>query len=153
MLELTRSKLVFSAALLLTAIAIIFYANAGMNNSGIYIHVNGHAFEQHGTQVNEAFNCIKKNGTKVVLSEKISRNLHWICIDPFTLTVYDIITSYLTKTVDHPAGEAKLVTAYSPESNTLGKTMFDWYLEHLQITKEAIIVNLRGFPGSMFFGP
>ncbi len=119
----------------------------------IYIHVNGHAFENHtGEDVNGAFKCLQKNGSKVVMSEKSSRNLHWICIDPVTLTLYDVITTFLTKTIDHPAGEADLVTAYIPKVKS-GADALSFYVSKLGAAKEAIIVGLRAFPGNFFVGP
>ncbi len=123
------------------------------NVSEIYIHMNGHAFENHtAEEVNGGFNCLQKNGSKVVMSEKLSRRLHWICIDPITLTLYDVITTFLTKTIEHPQGEADLVTAYIPK---LGESsdITSFYVSKLGAAKEAIIVGLRAYPGNFFVGP
>lgn len=156
--SLTSNKIVLSVAFVVLAVAIIlFSALANMNtvsSSGIYIHVQrGHAFEDHGAQVNEAFKCMQRNGSKTVMSEKLTRNLHWICLDPITNVLYDIITTFLTKTIEHPAGEATLITAYAP-SNYLGiSDELTTYIANLSSIKEAIIVGLRAFPGNIFFGP
>ena len=100
------SRIIFALVLIsiLITTSLVLFQQKGV--AGIYIHVTGHAFTNHGNvDVNEAFNCMRKNGTSAVMSEKDSRNLHWLCVDPVTLTLYDIITTYLTKTIDHPAGE------------------------------------------------
>lgn len=145
------------SGLVILAIALVLIFVSPLFNtqtvSQIYIKVNGHAFKSHPAEdVNSAFECMSKNGTKLVMSEKGSRNLHWICVDPVSFILYDVITTFLTKTIERPSGQANLVTAYIPES-TVGRTTLEWYVEHLMATKEAIIVNLRAFPGNIFFGP
>ncbi len=140
--------------LILALTSLVVYNQAFKTNvSEIYIHVNGHAFEGHvADDVNGGFKCLQKNGSKVVMSEKETRRLHWICIDPITLTLYDVITTFLTKTIEHPQGEADLVTAYVP-SISEKVDVISFYVEKLGAVKEAIIVGLRAYPGNFFVGP
>jgi hypothetical protein len=104
---------------------------------------NGHAWVRHGIEATEAQRCVRNNGTSAVMSEFNSRNLHLLCIDPNTSSLFDIIVSRVYNAMDG-GKQADMITGYKPTTQDLSayvKGMFD----------KAKLVNLHFEPGEINF--
>ncbi len=112
---------------------------------------SGHAWQRHGSeQVTEALRCVNENGTKFIISENFTRNLHLLCEDKEGNQFVVIITK-IAKSIDKfRNATAELVTAFKLEHGaTLGS-----YIQNEVITySKGIVVKLNFRAGEIFFMP
>jgi len=76
---------------ILLVIAILVYAI-------IRVTVSSHAYLAHGPEAEQTRNCIQQNGVWKAYREAKSNTFHWLCKDPATNTIYDLIVEKLTET-------------------------------------------------------
>lgn len=165
-------SLAFAGILLLVAIAFsggmsVSYPQAGSTititqddsllavNATIVEVVNGHAWERHGTQVNDAFKCLNDKGstksfkTFGMTDEKgnfIPTNL-WLCYDGDNW--YAIITTALEKVGGNRIG--RLVTAYMVDKTKF--STIDSFITAVTNQWRAIPINFIIEAGSVFLQP
>jgi hypothetical protein len=77
--------------LVLLAIAILAYAV-------IRVTMGSHAYLAHGPEAEQTRNCIQQNGVWKAYREPKSNTFHWLCQDPVTGTIFDLIVEKLTET-------------------------------------------------------
>jgi|SRR5688500_12996170 len=79
----------------------------------ITVYLRSHATDTHGEDAVQARNCIQNNGVWKVYQQPKSRDgniFHWLCMDPQTGTVFDMIVeklnemTYQEKTAFKPKG-------------------------------------------------
>src|SRR5215207_4938418 len=73
----------------LLAIAILLYAIIRVIHSS-------HAYLAHGPEAEQTRNCIQQNGVWKAYREPKSNTFHWLCKDPLTGTIFDLIVEKLT---------------------------------------------------------
>ncbi len=112
---------------------------------------NSHAWQRHGDeQVTAALRCLNENGTKFVISENDTRNLHLLCEDDEG-NQFVVIIKKIKKSIDvFKNATSELVTAFKLEHGaTLGS-----YIQNEVITfSKGIVVKLNFLPGEIFFMP
>ena len=91
--------------LILLAIALLAYAV-------IRVIVGSHAYLSHGPEAEQTRNCIQQNGIWKAYREPKSNTFHWLCLDPATNTVLDMIVEKLTETAYREK------TAFRPKDGT-----------------------------------
>jgi hypothetical protein len=94
---------VFLFALL--ALAILLYAI-------IQVIQSSHADLAHGPEAEQTRNCIQQNGVWKAYREPKNNTFHWLCQDPATGTVFDLIVEKLTETTYREK------TAFRPKDGT-----------------------------------
>lgn len=112
---------------------------------------SSHAWQRHGDdQVTAALRCINENGTKFVISENDTRNLHLLCEDKDG-NQFVVIIRKIKKSIDtFKNATSELVTAFKLEHGaSLGS-----YIQNEVITfSKGIVVKLNFLPGEVFFMP
>jgi hypothetical protein len=64
--------------------------------AAITISLRSHATDVHGDHAIQARNCIKNSGVWKAYQEPKNPNIyHWLCQDPVTKTIYDMIVEKL----------------------------------------------------------
>lgn len=131
------------------------------------VFVTGSHATAHPTS-NAAMRCLSQNGNVAAFSEFGSWNLHLLCWDRTTKTLYDVIVARINRFVKQSENfNTHLKTAYAPltESGYVPETVqsavssgdkmgqISWYLEHLKDTIGGKIVGLEFAPGEIFFMP
>lgn len=91
--------------LILLATAILIYAM-------IQVIESSHAYLSHGPEAEQTRNCIQKNGVWKAYREPKSNTFHWLCKDPVTDTIFDLIVEKLTET------RYREKTAFRPKDGT-----------------------------------
>lgn len=128
----------------------LLYANAT-----IVEVISGHAWANHGTQVNDAFKCLNDKGstrsfkTFGMVDESgnpIPTNL-WLCFDGKDW--YAIITTTLEKVGGNRIG--RLVTAYLVDKSKFGT--IDAFISEIKTSWRAIEINFIIEAGSVFLSP
>jgi hypothetical protein len=77
--------------LLLFAIAILAYAI-------IQVIQSSHADLAHGPEAEQTRDCIQKNGVWKAYHQPKSNTFHWLCRDPVSGSVFDLIVEKLSET-------------------------------------------------------
>ena len=90
---------------LLLALAILVYAI-------IQVTQGSHAYLAHGVEAEHTRNCIQKYGVWKAYQEPQSNTFHWLCQDPVTGTIFDLIVEKLTET------QYREKTAFRPKDGT-----------------------------------
>lgn len=112
------------------------------------VKVTAHGWERHGAEATEAIRCLTNNGTTTVLSEKNSRNLHLICIDPNTGNAYVAIIERIRKYSDSMQNAtSRLITAFKLTNVTVEQYV-TW-----ETTVKSIVVRVAFKAGELFFTP
>lgn len=107
-----------------------------------------HAWDRHGVDATEAIKCLTRNGTAGVLSEKNSRNLHLLCVDPETGSAYVVVIERIRRYADTlQTATSKLVTAFKLTDVTL-EQYITW-----ETSLKCIVVRLSFYAGELFFTP
>ena len=107
---------------------------------------NAHAWKHEGAT--DALRCLTQNGTWKVLSEKESRNVHLICIDPKTGEAFVAIIAKILRYKD----DARNATTFLYTAFKLVDETADKYVEY-ETQFKAIVINLRFTAGELFFTP
>ena len=63
----------------------------------IAVYLNRHATDRHGDEANQARNCIRNNGVWQVYKEPGNNIHHWLCKDPVTGTIFDLIVEKINE--------------------------------------------------------
>lgn len=122
----------------------------GLHSTGynVDVKVGTHAWQRHGKDATDAIRCLTNNGTTAVLSEKSSRNLHLLCVDPQTGSAYVAVIERIRRYTDTMNNaSSKLITAFKLENVTI-EQYITW---ETQI--KAIVVRLTFAAGELFFKP
>jgi hypothetical protein len=115
---------------------------AGYN---VDVTVQAHAWQRHNEEATAAIRCLTNNGTSYVLSEKNSRNLHLICVDPSTGDTYVAVIERIQKYADTlKNATSRLITAF--KSHVPAAQYIEWETAH-----KAISVRLMFKAGELFF--
>lgn len=123
-------------------------ASARSMQMNVDVQVKAHAWDRHGGEATDAIRCLTNNGTTMVLSEKNSRNLHLICVDPKTGEAWVVIIERILKYADTLVNAtSKLITAFKLADVTVEQYV-TW---ETQI--KSIVVRLQFLPGELFFKP
>lgn len=119
--------------------------NAGYN---VDVKIQPHAWRRHNTEATDAIRCLTNHGTFQVLSEKNSRNLHLICIDPNTQEAWVVIIERIRRYSDTlQNATSKMITAFKLNDVTVVQYVA-W-----ETKVKAIAVNLVFRAGELFFMP
>jgi hypothetical protein len=73
---------------------------------------SSHANLSHGPEAEQARNCIQQNGVWKAYREPRSNTFHWLCKDPATGTIFDLIVEKLNET------QYREKTAFRPKDGT-----------------------------------
>lgn len=118
---------------------------AGYN---VDVKVGSHAWQRHGEAATEAIKCLTNNGTTAVLSEKNTRNLHLLCVDPNTGNAYVVVIERIRRYADTlQNATSKLVTAFKLTDVTVEQYV-TW-----ETAIKCIVVRLSFKAGELFFTP
>lgn len=118
---------------------------AGMN---VDVKVQPHAWKRHNQEATDAIRCLTNNGTHSVLSEKNSRNLHLICVDPNTQQAWVVIIERIRRYSDTLTNAtSKMITAFELKDVTVAQYI-TW-----ETTVKSIVVRLAFKAGELFFSP
>ena len=118
---------------------------AGMN---VDVKVQPHAWKRHNTEATDAIRCLTNNGTHSVLSEKNSRNLHLICVDPNTQQAWVVIIERIRRYSDTLTNAtSKMITAFELKDVTVAQYI-TW-----ETNVKSIVVRLAFKAGELFFAP
>ena len=90
---------------ILLAAAILMYAT-------IQVIVSSHGYLTHGPEAEQTRDCIQQNGVWKSYREPRSNTFHWLCQDPVTGTIFDMIVEKLTET------NYREKTAFRPKDGT-----------------------------------
>ena len=90
---------------ILLVVAILAYAI-------IRVTISSHAYLAHGPEAEQTRNCIQQNGVWKAYHEPKSNTFHWLCKDPATGTIFDLIVEKLTET------QYREKTALKPKGGT-----------------------------------
>ena len=95
-----------------------------LSYAAIQVILGTHAATRHPDTYAAARDCLNKNGVwKVYQEPKPTDNtFHWLCQDPVTKTVYDMIVEKINETTYHEK------TAFMPKDGTWNK-VFRWLIE------------------------
>jgi hypothetical protein len=91
--------------LMLMTIVILVYAIIQVTSSS-------HAYISHGPEAEQTRNCIQQNGVWKAFRERKSNTFHWLCQDPVTGTIFDLIVEKITETLYREK------TAFRPKDGT-----------------------------------
>lgn len=122
----------------------------GLHATGynVDVKVGTHAWQRHGEDATAAIRCLTNNGTTSVLSEKNSRNLHLICVDPNTGSAYVAVIERIQRFSDTlQNASSRLITAFKLTDVTV-EQYITW---ETQI--KCIVVRLAFSAGELFFKP
>ena len=97
---------------ILLAIAILIYAI-------IRVTTSSHAYLAHGPEAEQTRNCIQQNGVWKAYREPKSDTFHWLCKDPTTNTIFDLIVEKISET------QYREKTAFRPKDGTWN-TVRNW---------------------------
>lgn len=112
------------------------------------VQISSHAWQRHGGDATDAIRCLTNNGTTVVLSERDSRNLHLICVDPNTGSAYVAIIERIRRYSDTlQNASSKLITAFKLTDVTVEQYVA-W-----ETSVKSIVVRLSFLAGELFFKP
>lgn len=143
---MANKGVLFNLFVILIFVLAVFMLFMEYLNAPIVINVgSAHAWLRHGAEATDALNCLKNNGTYVVLSES-SRRLHFICVDFNTGAFYDVIVSRLYRITSDWQRQADLITAMKPNVAVSVKD----YIEFVKYMYKAIEVNLKFLPEEIF---
>jgi hypothetical protein len=78
----------------------------------IQVNVSSHAYLAHGPEAEQTRNCIQQNGVWKAYREPRSNTFHWLCQDPVTGTILDMIVEKITETTYREK------TAFRPKDGT-----------------------------------
>jgi hypothetical protein len=118
---------------------------AGYN---VDVQVTAHAWDRHNTEATNAIRCLTNNGTSTILSEKGSRNLHLICIDPKTGEAWVVIIERIRRYADTlQNATSRLITAFKLTDVTV-EQYITW-----ETTVKSIVIRLSFKAGELFFKP
>lgn len=164
----------FKAFLILFLVAIIAFSVIGIGNSNKNIPsivtpyedlsvqeirvievVSGHAWQNHGVEVNSAFDCLGKNGSTKSFktfgfTDKFGKNIPtnmWMCFDGFDW--YAIVTTVFEKIGGDKV--ARLVTAYKV-SKDLFPTIDDFF-KYIGEKWGAVAITYSIEAGKIFLQP
>ncbi len=76
----------------------------------ITVYLGSHAYLQHMEHAEQARNCVQQNGVWKAYQEPDGETFHWLCRDPMTGTIFDLIVEkinealYREKTAFKPKG-------------------------------------------------
>jgi hypothetical protein len=76
--------------LVILVIAILLYVT-------IQVIQSSHAYLAHGPDAEQTRNCIQQNGVWKAFREPNSDTFHWLCQDPVSGTIFDLIVEKLTE--------------------------------------------------------
>ncbi len=118
--------------------------------------VSGHAWENHGTSVNDAFKCLNNNGSEMQFKtfgfkdgwtgKDIPTNL-WLCKDGDDW--YAIVTTVFEKVGVNKI--ARLVTAYKVSKDIF--PTIESYVQHIVSKWGAIAISYKISGGDIFLQP
>lgn len=91
--------------LILMALILLVYAV-------IQVTLSSHGYLAHGPEAEQTRNCIHQNGVWKAYREPNSNTFHWLCKDPATGTIFDMIVEKLTET------QYREKTAFRPKDGT-----------------------------------
>lgn len=134
---------------------VIPYDDLGIQEIRVIEVVSGHAWQNHGTEVNSAFDCLGKNGSTKSFktfgfTDKFGRNVPtnmWMCFDGFDW--YAIVTTVFEKVGADKV--ARLVTAYRV-SKDLFPTIDDFF-RYVGDKWGAVSINYSIEAGKIFLQP
>ena len=78
----------------------------------IQVTASSHAYLAHGPEAEQTRKCIEQNGVWKAYREPKTNALHWLCKDPTTGTIFDMIVEKLTET------QYREKTAFRPKDGT-----------------------------------
>ena len=78
----------------------------------IQVTASSHAYLAHGPEAEQTRKCIEQNGVWKAYREPKNNALHWLCKDPTTGTIFDMIVEKLTET------QYREKTAFHPKDGT-----------------------------------
>jgi hypothetical protein len=78
----------------------------------IQVTLSSHGYLAHGPEAEKTRNCIQQNGVWKAYREPKSNTFHWLCKDPVTGTIFDMIVEKLTET------QYREKTAFRPKDGT-----------------------------------
>ncbi len=112
---------------------------------------SSHAWQRHGDkQVTAALRCLNENGTKFVISENHTRNLHLLCEDKDG-NQFVVIIKKIKRSIDaFKNSTSELVTAFKLEH---GATLGSYIQNEVISFSKGIVVKLNFLPGEIFFMP
>ena len=90
---------------ILLVVVILIYAIIRVTLSSL-------AYLAHGPEAEQTRNCIQQNGVWKAYREPKSNTFHWLCKDPVTGTIFDLIVEKLTET------QYREKTAFRPKYGT-----------------------------------
>jgi len=91
--------------LILLAVILLMFAM-------IQVTLSSHGYLAHGPEAEQTRNCIQQNGVWKAYREPKSNTFHWLCKDPVTGTIFDMIVEQLTET------KYRETTAFRPKDGT-----------------------------------
>ena len=138
------------------SISLYSYEGLGQAEIRIIEILSGHAWQNHGTQVNSAFDCLGKNGstrafktfgfTDSKSGKLIPTNL-WMCQDVDGW--YAVVTTVFEKVGNDKV--ARLVTAYKISSEIF--PTIDDYIQHIVSKWGAVAISYSISAGQIFIQP
>jgi hypothetical protein len=118
---------------------------AGYN---VDVQVTGHAWDRHASEATNAVRCLTNNGTTIVLSEKNSRNLHLLCVDPKTGEAWVVIIEKIRRYADTlQNATSRMITAFKLTDVTVEQYV-TW-----ETAIKSIVIRLSFKAGELFFKP
>jgi hypothetical protein len=65
----------------------------------ITVYLGSHAYLQHREHAEQARNCVQQNGVWKAYREPDGNTFHWLCRDPMTGTIFDLIVEKINETL------------------------------------------------------
>ena len=65
----------------------------------VTVYLGSHAYLMHQEHAEQARNCIQQNGVWKVYREPDGNTFHWLCRDPMTGTIFDLIVEKINETL------------------------------------------------------
>lgn len=124
---------------------IIVHNDPTLYNVDVKVNSN-HAWRHEGAT--KALKCLTQNGTYKILSEKETRNLHFLCIDPKTGEGFVAIVAKILRY----KGDLRNATTFLYTAFQLVDETVDQYIKY-ETEFKSIVVNLKFSPGELFFTP
>lgn len=145
------------------------WGTAGVLSYQVDVYITGAHAADHATS-SAAMRCASQKGNVMAVSEKGSRDIHLICWDKETRTMYDVIITRINRWVASGRNYySYLKTAYAPltdnpayvipkaveEAFRNGDKMgqINWYVQHLVETVNGKVVGLYFDPMELMFIP
>jgi hypothetical protein len=91
---------------------LILLALLALAFAAIQVTLSSHGYLAHGPEAEQTRNCIEQNGVWKSYREPKSDTFHWLCKDPVTGTIFDLIVEKLTET------QYREKTAFRPKDGT-----------------------------------